>query len=82
MAAWLLIRTGDEKKGIVILKDLIESDSYATLLVLNIIDWMGDDATALVPVLREFRFGKDYTDRYEDYGRIREYQQDLYITLK
>lgn len=62
MAAWLLIRTGEEKAGLAILEDLIESDSYAMLLALNITDWIEMDKNApLIPVIA----GKTFKDEYE-----------------
>lgn len=52
MAGWLLLRSGDKKKGLQCLEHLLKEDSYATLSVLNIIDWAGDDAKPLLPTIR------------------------------
>lgn len=53
MAAWLLIRTGEKEKGFACLTDLLNQKSYATISILNIVDWMGEDARALMPVIRQ-----------------------------
>ncbi|MCF8224267.1 MAG: sulfatase [Bacteroidales bacterium] len=46
LAAWTLIRTGNRGKGMNILEDMLMNGSYATLKILNIIDWMGEDGWA------------------------------------
>lgn len=60
MAAWLLIRSGEAEKGRDCLIELLNQKSYATLSILNIIDWMGDDAQALMPVIRQLDLKKVY----------------------
>lgn len=52
MAGWLLLRSGDKKMGLQCLEHLLKENSYATLSVLNIIDWAGDDAKPLLPTIR------------------------------
>jgi hypothetical protein len=52
MAGWLLLRSGDKKAGLQCLEHLLKENSYATLSVLNIIDWAGDDAKPLLPTIR------------------------------
>lgn len=47
MAAWILVRLGDKEAGIKALDELMKNRSYAMLTVLNIIDWMGEDARPL-----------------------------------
>ncbi|MGE4489255.1 MAG: sulfatase-like hydrolase/transferase [Kiritimatiellales bacterium] len=55
MAAWVLFRLGDRDACCATLGALLENHSYATLSVLNIIDWMGDDGAALLPLVRKIR---------------------------
>lgn len=47
MAAWVLVNTGKEEQGLQCLGHLLETRSYATLTVLNMIDWMGGSALSL-----------------------------------
>jgi hypothetical protein len=48
MAAWLAVKTGSKKAGLNCLDELLKNKSYATLTVLNILDWMGADAKPLL----------------------------------
>ncbi len=43
MAAWLLIRTGGKEAGLACLRELLEEDSYATLTVLNALEWISEE---------------------------------------
>ncbi len=52
MAAWLQIKSGSRDKGFQCLENLLKQKSYATLTVLNMVDWIGADATVLMPVVR------------------------------
>jgi len=52
MAAWTLIRTGEVEKGKKVLEALLLENSYATLKVLNIIDWMGDEGESLMETVK------------------------------
>jgi len=56
MAAWLLVQTGEKKSGLQCLEQLLKEKSYATLKVLNILDWMGDDAQSLMPVVQSMEY--------------------------
>ena len=53
MAAWTLIRNGKKKAGMKCLQTLLSENSYATLTVLNMIDWMGEDAKELMKYIPE-----------------------------
>ena len=66
MAAWLLIRTGTKQKGLQTLAALLKENSYASLKVLNIIDWMGDDGVDLIPVVQTMEY-TNYELRMQDY---------------
>jgi hypothetical protein len=59
MAAWTLIKTGYQKKeAMAALQEMIESYSYALLSVLNILDWMGEDAKPLMPTVAAVHSGE------------------------
>ena len=55
MAGWLLLRSGEKKAGLQCLEHLLKENSYATLSVLNIIDWAGDDAKPLLPTVQSLK---------------------------
>jgi hypothetical protein len=57
MAAWLLIRTGEKDKGLQCLENLLKQESYATLKVLNILDWLDEDAKPLLPTIEAMKCG-------------------------
>ncbi len=59
MAAWLLVRNGHKKEGLDCLESLLKEKSYATLAVLNILDWMGDDASPLIPTVKAMKYTND-----------------------
>ena len=50
MAAWTLVKTGYRKQAALkCLRGMIREYSYALLSILNILDWMGEDARPLMP---------------------------------
>ena len=53
MAAWTLINAGQKEKGFQCLENLLDEESYATLTVLNMVDWMGEDGKRLMPAVRK-----------------------------
>lgn len=57
MAAWALIKAGEEKRGQDCLVQLLNQESYATLKVLNIIDWMGVDTAPYLPAIKSLKTG-------------------------
>lgn len=58
MAAWGLIRAGEELDAArACLIDLLEKDSYASLLALNIIDLTNDDLSVYLPAVRAAKDG-------------------------
>ena len=59
MAAWILVRTGDKAKGLKCMEGMLKQNSYATLSILNIIDWMGDDGKTLMPLVQSLKL-KNY----------------------
>jgi len=60
LVAWTLIKNGESELGMGVLENLLLDNSYATLKVLNIIDWMGNDGEALMDVVRSLD-----VDKYE-----------------
>ena len=55
MAAWALIKAGDTQDGQNCLIQLINQRSYATLRVLNVIDWMGVATTPYLPAIKSLK---------------------------
>ena len=45
MAAWFLFKLGEKDKALACLKDMLENRSYATLFVMNALDWIGTENT-------------------------------------
>ena len=65
MAAWLLLRTGNREQGLACLTDLIENRSYALVSVLNVVDWIGEDARALAPAVQRQEFKETFPKQYK-----------------
>lgn len=63
MAAWLMMRTGKQQKGLKSMEGLLQENSYAMLSVLNVIDRMGEAAKALLDVLPPESALGDYEKR-------------------
>ena len=55
MAAWLLYRSGDKADAVECWKELLRTHSYASLMVLNVIDWQGDGIGPYADVIRNVR---------------------------
>ena len=51
MAAWTLIELNGSKKAYSCMENMIQTDSYALLEVLNIVDWMGAKGKVLTPTV-------------------------------
>ncbi|MCF8363099.1 MAG: sulfatase [Prolixibacteraceae bacterium] len=65
MAAWLLVKNGEVDKGISCIKDLLKSESYAMLKILNVINWMDNEYIAqLAPYIREAEGMNTPTNKY------------------
>jgi len=65
MAAWLLLRTGNREQGLACLTDLIENRSYALVSVLNVVDWIGEDARALAPAVQRQEFKETFPKQFK-----------------
>ena len=64
MAGWLLLRSGNKKIGLQCLEQLLKENSYATLSVLNIMDWAEDDAKPLLPTIQALKL-KNYEEKMQ-----------------
>ena len=51
MAAWTLVKLGEKEPGLACLRDLLNNGTTANRKLLNVLDWMGEDA---VPLVREY----------------------------
>ena len=56
MAAWILYRAGDQESAQACWNRLLAGSSYASLKVLNIIDWIGDGAEPYVEAMKKCEF--------------------------
>lgn len=54
MAAWLAAKNGQQKEALDCLRQMLDQKTYATLTVLNVLEWMGEDAKPLIPYLRKY----------------------------
>ena len=77
MAAWLLINLGETEEGFQCLENLIKEESYALLKVLNIADWIGDDAKTLLPAIQAITFTDSNAVLLQDYANIQNYQKRM-----
>ena len=60
MSAWALIKMGDKAEAYKCLEELVNNDSYAVLLALSVIDWMGDDAKPMLENIVNATFAEKY----------------------
>jgi len=58
MAAWALMKMGEKEAGHNAIVSMIESGSYASLEILNVIAWMGEEGKQFIPTLKAM---KNYT---------------------
>jgi len=56
MAAWILYRGGDKKSAEACWNDLLANSSYASLKILNIIDWIGDGTESYMAAMAKCEF--------------------------
>ena len=55
LAAWALIKAGNQPAGQQCLIQLLHQNSYAVLKVLNVIDWMGVDTAPYLPAIKSLK---------------------------
>ena len=61
VAAWSAIKNGDKETGLDCLAKMLADNSYAKLRILNIVDWIGDDAKPLIAKLDSFNLRVKWT---------------------
>ncbi len=68
MAAWILYRSGDQQAAIACWNDMLKNDSYASLKILNIIDWIGDGVEPYREAIKDCKYSHGgYVDRMKEY---------------
>ena len=58
MAAWVLIKNDQQAEGLKVLRAMLVEKSYATLKILNVVDWIGAAAAPLLPVIDSLKLNK------------------------
>ncbi|NQZ59425.1 MAG: sulfatase [Lentisphaeraceae bacterium] len=58
LAAWYLVKNGHQNTGLECLQAMLLNNSYAKLKILNVIDWMGDSAKTLLPVIQNLELAE------------------------
>ncbi len=77
MAAWLLIKTDNHRdEGYACLIQLLQENSYATLKVLNIIDWMEEKGQSLISTVEKLDFSETNDERYKT--QVQQYVRSKY----
>jgi arylsulfatase A-like enzyme len=68
MAAWILYRNGDKQAAQDCWNDLLKTDSYASLKIFNVIDWIGDGTKPYTEAMKECEFSHGgYVARMQQY---------------
>ena len=68
MAAWILYRAGDKQAAQACWNELLENSSYASLMIFNIIDWIGDGTEPYARAMKACKFSHDgYVGRMQEY---------------
>ncbi|WP_149499436.1 sulfatase family protein [Roseiconus lacunae] len=71
MAAWILYRDGDRQAAQKCWNELLESDSYASLKIFNVVDWIGDGIEPYRASMKKCNFSHNgYVDRMKEYMEI------------
>ncbi|OYP31680.1 sulfatase-like hydrolase/transferase [Rhodopirellula sp. MGV] len=72
MAAWILYRDGDKKTAQQCWNDLLRNDSYASLKIFNVVDWIGDGIEPYREAMQQCDFSHgDYVNRMKEYMELR-----------
>lgn len=66
LAAWVLIKSGKKKAARESLREMLEKKSYASLTILNVIDWMDDEIEPYIPAIESVSDG-DNEKKMRDY---------------
>jgi arylsulfatase A-like enzyme len=73
MAAWILYRAGDKQAAQGCWNELLENDSYASLKIFNIIDWIGEGVEPYAAAMKACDFSHGgYVARMQQYVGVRE----------
>ena len=75
LAAWTLIKNGKREDGFTCLNDMLKEHSYATLTILNVMEWMGEDRENMMGTVKKMDFSGD-DNGYE--LRRKEYFENRY----
>ena len=68
MAAWILYRDGDKQAAQACWNELLESSSYASLKIFNIIDWIGEGTEPYAAAMKACNYSHDgYVGRMQEY---------------
>lgn len=68
MAGWILYRTGQKQLAQDTWNDLLRNDSYASLKIFNVVDWIGDGAEPYIAAMKECEFShQGYVARMQQY---------------
>lgn len=72
MAAWILYRGGDKATAQACWNELLESSSYASLRIFNIVDWIGDGTAPYAAAMKACDFSHDgYVGRMQEYMGVK-----------
>jgi N-sulfoglucosamine sulfohydrolase len=68
LAAWIFYKKGDKTTAQTCWNDMLQNSSYASLKILNIIDWIGDGTKSYAAAIKacQFKHGH-YVGRMKDY---------------
>ncbi|TWT83513.1 Sulfatase [Planctomycetes bacterium CA13] len=73
MAAWILYRDGEKEAARKCWNELLENDSYASLKIMNILDWIGDGLEPYRESIEACSFSHEgYVKRMQDAARVQE----------
>jgi len=80
IAAWTMFNLGEKEKGYPVFEDLLKNKSYATLKILNIIDWMEEDGKPLLPAVKNVKNNDRNINRIKKYllQKLSSEVQDIY----
>ncbi|NNJ24371.1 sulfatase family protein [Alienimonas chondri] len=71
MAAWILYRAGEQEAARACWNGLLRNDSYASLKVLNVIDWIGDGFEPYMEAIADCDFSHGgYVKRMKEFAGV------------
>jgi len=80
LAAWLLIRNGQEQKGLAGLRGLLEQKSYASMTILCMIDWMGEPGRPLLDTVKTLDTSK--LQPHKQAGYVKDHLLERFLGIK